>query len=203
MQLQYLNAPMYYIEGIPAYKTGEWMGQKGCKFGPTRKIVRPVNNENPILTGNHGTAHIMPRKKHFEYNPTPEYVFRPCCKMVNENFNRKERIESIKPVKQEIIIHKERPERKHQFGYLENRDFEIKSKLNSGTEENIKQEFKNMIKIGFSKQKYTNDFLRKIQKAEGYNNAIPKEDCSGKQITSLKEDRKYVKNIDKLPNINL
>ena len=51
MEFKILNAPMYYIEGVPAYKTGEWMGHKGCKFGPTRKIVRPIEKENPLLTG--------------------------------------------------------------------------------------------------------------------------------------------------------
>lgn len=51
MQLGYFKAPMYYMDGIPAYLTGEWSGQKGCKFGPTRRIVRPITNENPILSG--------------------------------------------------------------------------------------------------------------------------------------------------------
>lgn len=51
MQIGYFKAPMYYIEGIPAYKTGEWTGQKSCKFGPTRRIVGPLNRENPIIRG--------------------------------------------------------------------------------------------------------------------------------------------------------
>ena len=51
MQISYLDAPMYYIDNTPAYKTGEWYGHKGCKFGPTRKIIRPLQKENPLLTG--------------------------------------------------------------------------------------------------------------------------------------------------------
>lgn len=45
MNIQYSSAPMYYIDGVPAYKTGEWGGHKSCKFGPTRRIVRQVSNQ--------------------------------------------------------------------------------------------------------------------------------------------------------------
>jgi hypothetical protein len=57
MQLGYFKAPMHYIEGTPAYKTGEWEGQKSCKFGPTRRIVRPIQRDNPILNGSKSTEY--------------------------------------------------------------------------------------------------------------------------------------------------
>ena len=38
----YLKAPVYYIDGIPAYKAGEWPGIKSNKFENTRKIIRAV-----------------------------------------------------------------------------------------------------------------------------------------------------------------
>jgi len=201
MQLQNFPAPMYYLDGIPAYKVGEWYGHKSCKFGPTRRIVRPNNIENPILTGTHGVADIMPKKKHFEIKETQEYKFRPTCKLVNENYNRNEKIHSIKIVSQEITTRKERPERKHNFDYLVKRDYEISSKLNGPIEDNIKQEFSNIVKIGFVKPKSTTDYLEKIRKTQGVNNTIPKEDCSGREFRTLKQDKQYVKSIDKLPYI--
>lgn len=44
MEFKYPDAPMKYIEDIPAYKYGEWEGIKGCKFHPTRKIIHPVDH---------------------------------------------------------------------------------------------------------------------------------------------------------------
>lgn len=41
----YLKAPVYYIDGIPAYKAGEWPGIKSNKFDNTRTIIHPVTNE--------------------------------------------------------------------------------------------------------------------------------------------------------------
>lgn len=49
LNLQYFEAPMVYVEGTPAYKAGEWPGLKSCKFGPTRKIIRP---ETQNIIGN-------------------------------------------------------------------------------------------------------------------------------------------------------
>lgn len=45
------KAPMHYIEGIPAYKAGEWEGKKSCKFGATRVCIRPLT-EGIIFNGN-------------------------------------------------------------------------------------------------------------------------------------------------------
>lgn len=46
MNLEYGEAPMHYIDGIPAYKTGEWYGHKSCKFGPTRRVVKQISDHN-------------------------------------------------------------------------------------------------------------------------------------------------------------
>ena len=40
MHLEVHKAPMHYIDGVPAYKTGEWLNHKSCKFGPTRMMVK-------------------------------------------------------------------------------------------------------------------------------------------------------------------
>ena len=44
-QYIYPKAPVYYIDGIPAYKAGEWPGIKSNKFNNTRTIIHPVTNE--------------------------------------------------------------------------------------------------------------------------------------------------------------
>ena len=46
MIMEYFKAPMHCIDGEPAYKSGEWGGLKSCKFGPTRKVIRPVSKES-------------------------------------------------------------------------------------------------------------------------------------------------------------
>ncbi len=44
MIFEYLDAPMHYVEGVPAFKAGEWFGKKPCKFMPTRKIIHPIDH---------------------------------------------------------------------------------------------------------------------------------------------------------------
>lgn len=44
------KAPIYYIDGVPGYKSGEWAGKQSCKFGPTRRNIRPVT-EGIIFNG--------------------------------------------------------------------------------------------------------------------------------------------------------
>lgn len=50
MQFEFGKAPMHYVEGIPAYKAGEWEGKASCKFGPTRKVIR-TKSEGIIFNG--------------------------------------------------------------------------------------------------------------------------------------------------------
>jgi hypothetical protein len=44
MIFDFPKAPMNYLEGVPAHKAGEWDGIKSCKFMPTRKIIKPIDN---------------------------------------------------------------------------------------------------------------------------------------------------------------
>ncbi len=50
MQFEYTKAPMHYVDRIPAYKAGEWAGVASCKFGPTRRTIRP-STEGIIFNG--------------------------------------------------------------------------------------------------------------------------------------------------------
>lgn len=51
MIIEYKEAPMHYIDGIPAYKAGEWPGKQSCKFTATRRVIRPVS-DGIIFNGN-------------------------------------------------------------------------------------------------------------------------------------------------------
>ena len=41
MEIEYGKAPMHYIDGVPAYKAGEWPGLKSCKFRSYKRVIRP------------------------------------------------------------------------------------------------------------------------------------------------------------------
>jgi hypothetical protein len=50
MIFEFSKAPMHYVDGSPAFKAGEWPGKLSCKFGPTRKVIRP-KTEGIIFNG--------------------------------------------------------------------------------------------------------------------------------------------------------
>lgn len=50
MKTVYGKAPVYHIEGIPAYKAGEWPGKKWNKFDNTRRIISQIG-EGVIFSG--------------------------------------------------------------------------------------------------------------------------------------------------------
>lgn len=50
MQIQYGSSPIRFIDGLPAFKAGEWPGQKSNRFGLTKRVIRPVPR-NPMFDG--------------------------------------------------------------------------------------------------------------------------------------------------------
>ena len=104
MEFNYGKAPVYYIDGVPGYKAGEWPGIKSCKFRNTRRVIQPkcqgiIFNENEPF--------IPPRKKILDPGPSPEYKFKPCCKLVDINqFDRTPKINSLKVQEQKFTQNK-------------------------------------------------------------------------------------------------
>lgn len=43
MQIEYGQAPLTYIDGVPTHKAGEWPGIKSCKFHSYKRVIRPVS----------------------------------------------------------------------------------------------------------------------------------------------------------------
>ena len=183
MQFIYGTAPIKYINDIPAHKAGEWPGIKSCKFHSYKRVIRPVdcgvifNEKEPLPP---------PRRKLLgPKTPTPEYIFKPSCRMIPNPNRIIEREEGLKyipfPSKEPIP----RPEKRHEFPYrrdLDRRENEKKNRMNSL--DIFRQEFKVMSNIGFSKQQFKNmtnqqlleyDFTRdrfgalKMHRIKGYN----------------------------------
>ena len=183
MQFIYGTAPIKYINDIPAHKAGEWPGIKPCKFHSYKRVIRPVdcgvifNEKEPLPP---------PRRKLLgPKNPTPEYIFKPSCRMIpnpNRIIEREEGLRYIPFPSKEPIP---RPEKRHEFPYrrdLDRRENERKNRMNSL--DIFRQEFKVMSNIGFSKQQFKNmtnqqlleyDFTRdrfgalKMHRIKGYN----------------------------------
>ena len=183
MQFIYGTAPIKYINDIPAHKAGEWPGIKSCKFHSYKRAIRPVdcgvifNEKEPLPP---------PRRKLLgPKTPTPEYIFKPSCRMIpnpNRIIEREEVLKYIPFPSKEPIP---RPEKRHEFPYrrdLDRRENERKNRMNSL--DIFRQEFKVMSNIGFSKQQFKNmtnqqlleyDFTRdrfgalKMHRIKGYN----------------------------------
>lgn len=98
MIFDHLEAPMHYLEGIPAFKAGEWWGKKSCKFMPTRRIIHPKNH-GIIFNGNFNLKIIflffsldsnekfIPRRRLLSQAPSAEYVFRPSIKIISKDYD--------------------------------------------------------------------------------------------------------------------
>ena len=183
MQFIYGKAPINYIDNIPAHKAGEWPGIKSCKFHSYKRVIRPVdcgvifNEKEPLPP---------PRRKLLgPKTPTPEYVFRPSCRMIPNPIKNIDRAEGLKYIPFETKEIKDRPEKRHEFPYrreMDLREQEKKSRMNSL--DIFRTEFKVMSNIGFSKQQFKNmtnqqlldyNFTRdqfgalKMNKIKGYN----------------------------------
>ena len=155
MQFVYGKAPLKYIDDVPAHKAGEWPGIKSCRFHSYKRVIRPVNcgiicNENEPI--------VPPKRKLLgPKEPTPEYVFRPCCKMVNQPNNHYDRPEGLRYIPFPTKEYIPRPEKRHEFPYKREMDRNEIEKNKIMTNANIvRNEFKLLSKIGFSKQPYKN-----------------------------------------------
>ena len=142
MQFIYGKAPINYIDNIPAHKAGEWPGIKSCKFHSYKRVIRPVdcgvifNEKEPLPP---------PRRKLLgPKSPTPEYVFRPSCRMIPNPNKIIDRAEGLKYIFFEKKESKERPERRHDFPYRREIDIReqeknkaLKSVAGGGPDDNL------------------------------------------------------------------
>ena len=154
MEFIYGKAPNYYIGGVPGYKAGEWPGIKSCKFANTRRIIHPkdqgiiYNEQEPVLP---------PRRRLLGPSPSPEYIFKPCIRMVTSVPNHVPKISSLKPIQQEVTIAKPEPEKRHRFDYLETKNKERVERERQFSKSNfVKNEMKMYMNGGGCKKGFSN-----------------------------------------------
>ena len=219
MKFEYGKAPIKYTNGVPSHLAGEWPGITSCKFHSYKRVIHPVNcgiifNEKEPLAP--PTRKLLGPK-----GPSPEYIFKPSCKMVKPLTSHKDKPEGIRyipcPSKNSIP----RKERKHNFDYKEEQDRIEYEKAKKMTNNNIvKKEFNLMGLVGFAKKPYEgipftirpgNAFNRKILNGlnmDDENEIKNKKDMTKKQIRIIEKKKKeeekkdyenmikYMKNLD-------
>ena len=217
MKFEYGQAPIKYTNGVPSHLAGEWPGKTSCKFHSYKRVIRPVNSG--IIFNENEPPALPNRKLLGPKGPTPEYVFKPSCKMVQPIGDRKDRPQGIKyipfPTKAPIL----RKERKHNFPYKEEMDrIEVEKIQNMTNSNTVGREFKVMSLIGFAKKPYEgipfvvkpgNRFNRMLlNNLRMDDNNEDKKNMSKKQIRMLErkikneerkklgDDIKYVENLN-------
>ena len=191
MQFVYGKAPLKYINDVPAHKAGEWPGIKSCRFHSYKRVIRPVNsgiiyNENePILP---------PKRKLLgPTEPTPEYIFRPCCKMVQQPNNHYDKPEGLRYIPFPSRGYIPRPEKRHDFPYKREFDRTENEKNKKMTNANIvSNELKLLSTIGFAKQPYKN---LTNQQLLGYN--FTKDQFGALKINNIKHYNNSSKSLSK------
>ena len=169
MILEYRKAPINYINGIPSHLAGEWPGLKPSKFHSYRKVIRPLSSG---IIFNETSQLILPKRAGYQpFKPSPELIFKPCCKIFpkkQQPQEYKEKIEGIKkfqPIFRPII---NRPEKRHKFPYKDEIINKENERLKSATmREIVNEEIKRANSaFGFRKGefslkiKYNNTFQR-------------------------------------------
>ena len=153
MKFEYGKAPIKYTNGVPSHLAGEWPGITSCKFHSYKRVIHPVNcgiifnEKEPLAPPN--------RKLLGPKGPTPEYIFKPSCKMVKPLTSHKDRPQGIKYIPCPSKTSEPRRERKHNFEYKEEQDrIEFEKAKNMNNNNIVKKEFNLMGLIGFAKKTY-------------------------------------------------
>ena len=209
MQFHYGKAPVYYIDGVPGYKAGEWPGIKSCKFRNTRRIIQPkcegiIFNEKENL--------LLPKKRKLPAL-SPEYEFKPCCRMVDfSKFDHDPKINSLRVIQPVFTQNKIDCKKKIYFDYIKERDKKEKEKLeNMNLSKLVGNEIRLRTLIGFKKldcNSLTNSELYKMRFNKKRDKLTLKdyEDTKINRIEKLKEkefDKNYVKSLNNFDNKNI
>jgi len=155
MKFEYGKAPIKYIDNIPSHKAGEWPGIKPCKFHSYKRVIRPTNCG---IIYNENEPPLPPKRKLLgPTQPTPEYIFKPCCKMVAEQNNHIDKPQGLRYIPFDSKEAKPRAEKRHEFPYKREKErIEIENNKKMSNENMVKNEFKLIMNIGFAKRPYAN-----------------------------------------------
>jgi hypothetical protein len=199
MQFIYGKAPIKYTNGVPSHLAGEWPGITSCKFHSYKRVIHPVSSG--IIFNQKELPAPVNRKLLGPKGPTPEYVFKPCCKMVQQIFERGDRPEGIRYIPFPSKTPIPRKERRHNFPYKEEMDKIEVEKIKNMTNSNmVMKEFKLLSLIGFAKKpyeglpyiikpgnKFNRNLLNSIQIDDNYED---RKNMTKKQIRSLERKKR-------------
>ena len=174
MQLEYGVAPLKYTDGIPTHLAGEWPGKLPCRFHSYRRIIRP-HDHGIIYNQNEPT--FIPKKKILDPGQSPEYVFRPSCKLVSSDIYDR----TIKPKGLKYIDFKTEPrklilQKKHYFPYKIQMDNDQKERMNTlPNSKIIRMETKMLMEEnGYAQKKYDLIFNRDLNYIQFIRNELGK-----------------------------
>ena len=219
MKFEYGKAPIKYTNGVPSHLAGDWPGITSCKFHSYKRVIHPVNNG--IIFNEKEPLAPPTRKLLGPKGPTPEYIFKPSCKMVKPLTSHNDKPEGIKYIPCPSKTSIPRKERKHNFEYKEEKDrIEFEKAKNMSNNNIVKREFNLMELIGFAKKPYEgipftihpgNAFNKRILDGlimDDDNNMKNEKDMTKKQLKIIKKKKKeeerkdyenmmkYMKNLD-------
>ena len=160
MQYEYGVAPITYTNGIPTYKAGEWEGKLSCKFHSYKRIIRPKDHG---IIYNQFEAPFVPKRKILNPGHSPEFIFRPSCKMVNGEFSHDIKPKGLKYINFQTEPRKLMDEKKHYFPYRiqkEKDENELNKKMDN--EYFVHNEFKVIGEKGFGDRPYDNVTNRRL-----------------------------------------
>ena len=153
MKFEYGQAPIKYTNGVPSHLAGEWPGITSCKFHSYKRVIHPVNCG--IIFNEKEPPTIPNRKLLGPKGPTPEYIFKPSCKMVKQIGDRRDRPEGLRYIPCPSKTPIPRKERRHNFPYKEEMDrIEVEKVKNMTNSNTVGKEFRLMSLIGFAKKPY-------------------------------------------------
>ena len=215
MQLEYGVAPLKYTDGIPTHLAGEWPGKLPCRFHSYRKIIRAIDH-GIIYNQNEPTS--IPKRKILDPGPSPEYVFRPSCKLVSMDIYDR----TVKPKGLKYIDFKTEPrklllQKKHYFPYKIQMDKDEKERLNTlPNSKIIRMETKMLMEEnGYTQKNYDLTFNRDLNNIRFIRNELGKLSLIAEdpyktarqirddkmkeklnQIKNLKQDIRYVEKLN-------
>ena len=130
LKFKCIEAPLYKINGEPAYIAGEWEGHRSNKFERTRKCIR-TNDVKNLLDGC-DFYNSNPQRRHFSLKSYEEKGFKPCMKTFKEAYYTSKDIDKEKDIwpskKSELAINLE--PKKNYFNYRDNYNRSLLKKFN-------------------------------------------------------------------------
>ena len=184
MKVDYIEAPLYKIDNVPAFMAGEWEGSKSNKFERTRLCIRPHDLKDVL----HGCDffNANPQKRHFDRKYSIEKSFKPSIKTFERAYYTSKDIDKVKEIwptkKTELAINL--TPKKHYFHYRDKYQKDLLKKYSNVKTIQIDEDMEFLSKIGMLNKK--NIELDDVKKQFSSKINIDHNDHDNKQVKKLK-----------------